>query len=54
MWDSVSYSPWFSDFASYLDYLIYKHNTLGVMNQYDLMLDLKMKVGHVDLYVMAQ
>ena len=55
MWDCLSYISWFSDCASYLeDYLIYKHNTLGVMSQYDLMLDLKMKVGHCEVYFMVQ
>ena len=29
MWDSLSYISWFSDFPSYLDYLICKHNTFG-------------------------
>ena len=43
----MTYISWLRDFVSYLeDYLIYKHNTFGVMNQYDLMFDLKMKVGH--------
>ena len=27
---------------------------LGLMSQYDLMLDLKIKVGHCDLYFMVQ
>ena len=27
---------------------------LGIMSQYDLMLDLKIKVGHCDLYFMVQ
>ena len=32
---------------------MYKHD-LGIMSQYDLMLDLKIKVGHCDLYFMVQ
>ena len=51
----MTYISWFSDFDSYLeDYLIHKHNTFGVMSQNDLMFDLKMKVGHCDLYFMVQ
>ena len=34
------------------DCLMYKHDTLGLMSQYDLMLDLKIKVGHCDQYFM--
>ena len=55
MWDSLNYISWFSDFASLLeDCLIYKHNTVRVISQYDLMLDLKMIVGLCDLYFMVQ
>ena len=55
MWDYISEVLWFSDISIYLeDYLIYKHNTLGVMSEYDSMLDLKMKVGHCYLYFMIQ
>ena len=46
----MTYISWVSDFALYLeDCLIYKHNTFGLMSQYDLMLDLKMKMVHCDL-----
>ena len=49
----MTYISRLSDFALYLeDYLMYKHYTLGLMSQYDLMLDLKIKVGHCDLYFM--
>ena len=41
------------DFALYLeDYLMYKHE-LGINSQYDLMHDLKIKVGHYYLYLMV-
>ena len=44
-----------SDFALYLeDYSMYNYDTLEKMSQYDLMLDLKIKVGHCDLYFMVQ
>ena len=33
---------------------MYKHEYFGIMSQYDLMLDLKIKVGHCDLYFMVQ
>ena len=50
----MTFISWFSDAALYLeDYLMYKHDT-GIMSQYDLMLDLKIKVGHCDLYFMIQ
>ena len=29
---------------------MYKHDTLGKMSKYDLMLDLKIKVGHYDIF----
>ena len=51
----MTYISWFSYFALYLeDYLMYLTSYFGVMSQYDLMLDLKMKVGHCDLYFMIQ
>ena len=51
----MTYISGLSDFALYLeDYLMYKHDTLKIMSQYDLMLDLKIKVGQCDLYVMVQ
>ena len=53
----MTYISWFSDFALHFeDFLMYKHDTLGVMSRYDLMFDLKIKVGHCDLHVyfMAQ
>ena len=53
MWVTVTYISWFSDFALYLEYdLMYKHDAL--MSQYDLLLDLKTKVYHCDLYFMVQ
>ena len=43
-----------SDFALNLeDCLMYEHHT-GIMSQYDLMYDLKINVGHCDLYFMVQ
>ena len=46
---------WSSDFALYLeDYLMYEHPFLGIMNQYDPTLGLKINVGHCDLYFMVQ
>ena len=36
------------------DYLIYKHPYFGIMSQYDPMFDLKINVGHCDLYFMVQ
>ena len=49
----MTYISWFSDFALYLEgCLMYKH--LGIMSQYDLMFDLKIKVGQYDLYFMVQ
>ena len=42
-----------SDFALYMyleDYLMYEHHTLG----YDLTCDLKINIGHCDLYFMVQ
>ena len=33
---------------------MYKHDIFGIMSQFDLMLDLKIKVGHCDLYFMVQ
>ena len=48
------YISWSSDFALYLeDYLMYEH-PLGIMNQYDLMFDLKINVGYCDLYFMVK
>ena len=50
----MTYISWFSDFASYFEgYLMYKHNNMG-KSQYDLTFDLKIKVGHCDLYLMVQ
>ena len=61
------YISWSSDFALYLeDYLMYVHHTLGVwrlfdawallfgiMGRYDPKFDLKINIGHYDLYFMA-
>ena len=45
----MTYISWFSDFALYLEgYFMYKHDS-----QYDLMFDLKIKVGQFDLYFMV-
>ena len=46
----MAYILWFSDFALYFEgFSMYKH---GLMSQYDLMLDIKIKVDHCDLYFM--
>ena len=51
----MTYISWSSEFALYLeDYLIYEHHYFGIMSQYDLMFDLKINVGHCDLYFMVQ
>ena len=51
----MTYILWSSDFALYLeDYLMYVHHTFLSMKQYDLAFDLKIKVGHCDLYFMVQ
>ena len=52
----MTYISWFSDIALYLEgYLMYKHDTLQVlMSQYDLMLDLKIKVDQCGIYFMVQ
>ena len=51
----MTYISWSSDFALYLeDYLMYVHHTFGSMNQYDQTFDLKIYVGHCDLYSMVQ
>ena len=43
-----------TELAFYLkNYLTYEYHT-GIMSQYDLMCDLKINVGHCDLYVMGQ
>ena len=43
----------FSDFALYLeDYLMYEH--FGIMSQYDMTFDLKINIGHCDLYFKVQ
>ena len=49
----MTHISWFSHFALYLeDYLMYKHDTLET--QYDLLLDLKIKVSHCDLYFIVK
>ena len=52
----MTYISWSSDFALYLeDYLIYIYiSYFGSMNQYDQTFDLKINVGHCDLYSMVQ
>ena len=50
----MAYVSWFSDFALYFEgYLMYKHDN-GLKSQYDLMLDIKIKMGHCDLYFIVQ
>ena len=50
----MTYNSWFSDFAHCLeDYLMYKHDS-RIMCQYNLVFDLKIKVGLYDLYFMIQ
>ena len=52
---SMTYISRSSDFVLYLeDYLMCVHHTLGVVNQYDPTFDLKINVGHCDLYSMVQ
>ena len=51
----MTYISWSSDFALYLeDCLMYKHHTSVLWAQYDPILDLKINVGHCDLYFMVQ
>ena len=51
---SITYISWVSDFALYLeDYLMYEHH-LWDYEQYDPRFDLKINVGHCDLYFMVQ
>ena len=46
----MTYISWSGDFALDLqDYLIYEH-----LGQYDARFDLKINVGHCDLYFMVQ
>ena len=52
---SMTYISRSSDFVLYLeDYLMYVHHTFGSMNQYDPAFNLKINVGHCDLYSMVQ
>ena len=47
----MTYISWFSDFASYFEgFLMYKHDNVGDMMTFDL----KIKLGHCDLYFMVQ
>ena len=47
----MTFILWSSDFVLYLEeYLMYEQ----IISQYDLTLDLKINVGHYDLYFMAQ
>ena len=54
----MTYIPWSSDFALYLeDNLMYEHYYLvlfGIMSQYDPKFYLKINIGHCDLYFMVQ
>ena len=46
---------WSSDFALYLEVcLMCDHRYLGLLSQYDPMFDLKINVGHCDLYFLVQ
>ena len=50
----MTYISWFCDFTIYLEgYYMYNMITL-VNDEHDLMFDLKIKVGHCDLYFMVQ
>ena len=50
----MTYIPWSSDFALYLeDYLMYEHYYLGLC-QYDPEFYLQINIGHCDLYFMVQ
>ena len=54
---SMTYISQSSDFALYLeDYFMYVHHSLAhrIMNQYNPTFDLKINVGHCDLYFMVQ
>ena len=51
----MTYISWSSDFAFYFkDFLMCEHHNFGIMSQYDPMFDLKINVGHCDLYYMVQ
>ena len=51
----MTYIPWSSDFALYLeDCLMHEHLLFGIMSQYDPKFYLKINIGHCDLYFMAQ
>ena len=51
----MTYILWSSDFALYLeDNLMYEHQFFVNMIQYDPIVDLKINVGHCDLYFMVK
>ena len=51
----MTYISWSSDFALYLGRLFDACTSyFGSMNQYNQMFDLKINVGHCDLYSMVQ
>ena len=51
----MTYIPWSSDFALYLEgCLMDEHQTFWKMSEYDPMFDLKINVGLCDLYFMVQ
>ena len=50
----MTYISWSSDFALYLGRLFDVCTYFGSMNQYDQMFDLKINIGHCDLYSMVQ
>ena len=47
----MTYISWSSDLALYLDVIT---SLFGIMNHYDPTFDLKIIVGHCDLYFMVQ
>ena len=51
---AVTYISWSSDFALYLEnFSMVEHHIFGIMNQHDPTSDLKIFVGHRDLYFMV-
>ena len=50
----MTYISWSSDFALYLEDFDIWTLHFGIMSQYDSMFDLKINVGHCDLYFMVQ
>ena len=51
----MTYFSWSGDFALYLEnFSVAEHHTLGLLSQYDLSSELKILIGHCDLYFMVQ